>query len=190
MPVRLFVAVNLPAATRRAAWDAAAPLRTAGLPVRWIAGDALHITMKFLGDVDEARVDAIRDALAGALREARAFELGLSGFGCFPDTARPRVFWLGVEKHPALELLANDVEHALAPFGFPSELRPFQPHLTLGRAERRARPADFRGLDTLASRVQFADVIPVESVDLMHSVLGRGGPTYSVLHQAALQPRR
>ncbi|OGT93710.1 MAG: 2'-5' RNA ligase [Gemmatimonadetes bacterium GWC2_71_9] len=185
--MRLFVAVNLPAQTRHAAWEAAAPLRAAGLPVRWVADEAIHITLKFLGEVDEPLVPDIAAVLSTAVREVRAFELGLGGCGAFPDQHRPRVLWLGIEQHPALELLANDVERALAPFGFESELRPFQPHLTLGRAEKRARPGDFRGLDKLVARVEFAAVMPVASVDLMQSVLGRGGPTYTVLHRAVLQ---
>lgn len=185
--MRLFVAVNLPAATRRAAWEAAAPLRAALLPMRWVAEPAIHITLKFLGEVDEPLVPDIAAALDAAVREVRAFELALGGCGAFPDQHRPRVLWLGIAQHSALELLANDVERALSAFGFESELRPFQPHLTLGRAEKRARPGDFRGLDKLVARVEFAAVMPVESVDLMHSVLGREGPTYAVLHRAVLQ---
>ena len=188
--MRLFVAVNLPPTTRRAAWDAAAPLRAAGLPVRWVADGGLHITLKFLGDVAEERVGPIAAALAAAVAEVRGFDLALGGCGAFPDLHRPRVFWLGIEKHPALELLANDVERALAPLGFTSELRPFAPHLTLGRAEKRARPADFAGLDKLAARVEFADVMAVESVDLMRSELGQAGPTYTVLHRAVLAGSR
>jgi len=137
-----------------------------------------------------SRIKAIAEcSLHGKwLGVSEPIQVGLGGCGVFPDQHRPRVLWLGIEKHPALELLANDVERAVAPFGFESELRPFQPHLTLGRAEKRARPGDFRGLDKLVARVEFAAVMPVASVDLMQSVLGRGSPIYTVLHRAVLQP--
>jgi 2'-5' RNA ligase len=184
--MRLFVAVNLPAAARRSAATAAAPLFAASLPVKWVGEDGLHITLKFLGEVDEALADPIGAALGAAVTAVRPFELGLGGFGAFPDLSRPRVLWFGVERHPALELLANDVEKALGPFGFPPELRPFQPHLTLGRAKREARPGAFRALSELARDVAWETVIRVESVDLMQSTLTPAGARYGVVHRAVL----
>ena len=184
--MRLFVAVNLPAAERRAAYDAAAPLRAARLPVKWVGEDAIHVTLRFLGEVEEGRIAAIQEALAAAVRAARPFDVGLGGVGAFPSMARPRVVWIGVERHPALELLANDVEKALMGLDFEPELRPFHPHLTLGRAERSARPAAFSGFEQLAGTVGWQASIPVESVDLMQSVLGPRGATYTVLSRAAL----
>jgi len=184
--VRLFVAVNLPAEMRQAAYSAAAPLREGNLPIRWVASDALHITLKFLGDVEEERARAIGPALGTAVAAAKPFEVTLGGFGAFPDEERPRVVWIGVERHPALELLANDVERALAPLGFDAELRPFQPHLTLGRSRGDARPAALRGLPALAQRAEYDGVLRVESVDLMESRLGPAGATYHVVHRAPL----
>jgi 2'-5' RNA ligase len=184
--VRLFVAVNRPAAERRAAYEAAAPLRAARLPVKWIGEDSIHVTLRFLGEVDEAKVAPIGDALAAAVRAARPFDVGLGGVGAFPSLARPRVVWLGVERHPALELLANDVELALMGLDFEPELRPFHPHLTLGRAERNARPAAFSRLAQLAAEVSYQGSTLVESVDLMQSVLGPQGASYTVLSRAGL----
>jgi 2'-5' RNA ligase len=186
--VRLFVAVNLPPAERRAAFEAVAPLRAARFPVRWVGEDSIHVTLRFLGEVDEARVAPIRDALAAAVRAARRFDVGLGGVGAFPSLARPRVVWIGVERHPALELLANDVEKGLMTLDFEPELRPFHPHLTLGRAERSARPSAFARLETLAGTIEYQASIPVESVDLMQSVLGPRGATYTVVSRAALAP--
>jgi 2'-5' RNA ligase len=184
--VRLFVAVNLPAEERAAVWRAAAPLRSAGLPVRWVAEPALHITLKFLGDVEEDVAGPLGVALSDAVAGARPFQLSLSGFGAFPSLERPGVLWLGIERHPALELLANDVAGAVGRFGFTPQLKPFHPHLTLGRAERDAQPSDFADLGTLAVEVEYAGLMRIESVDLMQSTLGRGGPTYTVLHRALL----
>jgi 2'-5' RNA ligase len=184
--VRLFIAVNLPAEERRAAFEAAAPLRAAHLPVRWVRQDAIHVTVRFLGEVGRERVAPLEDALAGAVQEARPFGVSVGGVGAFPGLARPRVLWIGVERHPAQELLANDVERALMTLGFEPELRPFHPHLTLGRVERGARPAAFRDLEKLAAGITYESAIQVESVDLMQSTLGSGGATYSVLSRAAL----
>ena len=185
--MRLFVAVNLPAAERRAAWDAAAPLREAGLPVKWVAPECLHVTIKFLGEVDAPRADGVARALSTAVRPQRPFDLGVGGFGAFPDLAHPRVVWCGVEPHPALELLANDVERALQPFGFDSELQPFRPHITLGRTRKDARSGALAPLRALVGRLEYASVVPVASVDLMESRTGRVGATYTVRHAAELR---
>jgi len=184
--MRLFVAVNLPEEARESAGRAAAPLVDSALPVKWVGADGIHITLRFLGEVDQAVAGPIGAALGAAVAGARPFDLGLGGFGAFPDLARPRVLWFGVERHPALELLANDVEKALGPFGFAPELRPFQPHITLGRAKREARPAAFRSLAELARHVSWETVIRVESVDLMQSTLESTGARYRVVSRAML----
>ena len=181
------MAVNLPAEERRALWEAVAPLRASGAPVRWAAEPNLHITLRFLGEVADDQAAPIGEALAVAVRGAKAFDLGLGGVGAFPDFAAPRVLWIGVERHPALELLANDVEGALRPFGFEPELRPFQPHLTVGRAREDARGGDaLRELEQLAAALDYSGVIPVEALDLMVSRHRSGGPVYQSLHRAAL----
>lgn len=184
--MRLFVAVNLPAAERRAVWDATAPLRESRLPVRWAPEPSLHLTLRFLGEVDGERVAAVAAALGGGVRGVKTFAVGLGGVGAFPSLARPRVVWMGVERHPALELLANDVEKALMAQGFEPELRPFAPHLTLGRAKHGAGAAAFRDLARLAAQVDHQGTSVVESVDLMQSTLGPGGAEYAVLSRAAL----
>lgn len=181
--MRLFVAVNLPAEVRLAIAEAAAVLRP-GLPVRWTPPEGLHLTLKFLGEVADGLAAPLGDALAGAVAGLRPFEVGLGGFGAFPSLQRPRVLWVGVERHPALELLANDVETAVGSFGFESELRPFQPHLTVGRVERGARPAALRPLAERAGRFAYGGVVRVESVELMRSTLAPTGARYSVVRRA------
>lgn len=184
--MRLFVAVNLPEEERGAAYRATAPLRQGTVPVRWVRAEALHLTLKFLGEVPPERADDVATALDVAVAAARPFEVVVGGIGGFPSLARPRVVWLGVENHPALELLANDVELALRPLGFEAELRPFRPHITLGRARQGARSAAFDKLEQLAGRVTYEAVAPVRSVDLMESTLRPDGATYRVLHPAFL----
>lgn len=184
--MRLFVAVNLPAEERAAIWRAAAPLREAALPVKWVPADGLHITMKFLGEVSEQNADKVGAALSEAVRAVRPFDVGLGGFGAFPDLVRPRVVWCGVEQHPALELLANDVEQALHPFNFASELQPFRPHVTLGRAKKDAQPRSLKRLGRDMNTIEYAGVIPVNSVDLMVSDRGPQGVVYRVRHAALL----
>ena len=184
--MRLFVALNLPSPVREALWAAAEPLRELGLPVNWVRGDGIHVTVKFLGDVVDDREAEVTAALGRAAQGARTLTLALEGFGVFPDFHRPRVVWAGIAPEPGLEILQHRVEQELAPLGFPTEARPFRPHVTLGRARRDARPRDFAGLEAALARLEFAQTAVVSALDLMQSTLGSGGAVYNVRHSERL----
>jgi 2'-5' RNA ligase len=184
--VRLFVALNLPDRTRHALWDAISPLRDLDLPVSWVRPEGIHVTLKFLGEVEESRQGELTTALGAAAAGVRPLPLVLGGFGAFPAIARPRVLWVGIEPEPALELLQHGVERQFAPLGFPTEARTFHPHVTVGRARKDARPAAFAGLESRLERLSFAETVMVESVDLMCSTLQRGGAVYQVAHRERL----
>lgn len=186
--MRLFVALNLPDAVRTALWDAAAPLRDAGLPINWVRPEGMHVTLKFLGEVAESRTADLQSALGRACAGARTLSLGLEGFGAFPDARRPRVVWAGVVPEPALELLQHGVERELAPLGFPTEARAFRPHVTLGRAKGRGAPKPVAGLDAALESLAFAERALVATLDLMQSRTpsGRGGPVYHAIHRERL----
>lgn len=160
-------------------------MRERGLPVRWVRPEGLHLTLKFLGDVDEAREPELRAAL-GAAATARPVTVHIEGFGVFPDFARPRVFWAGVEPDAPLELLQHGVEQAFGPLGFPTEARPFRPHLTLGRATREAHPRDFADLEATLSTLAFDATALVPDLDLMQSTPQSGGAVYEVKHRERL----
>jgi 2'-5' RNA ligase len=184
--MRMFVAINLPGSTRRAIWDAAAPLREKRYPVRWVDPDAIHLTLKFLGEVADAREDEVRRGLAAAAQGAKAFSLALRGFGAFPTSQRPRVFWVGCEAAPPLELLQHRLEQEMDRIGFPLEGRPFHPHLTLGRAKRDAHPREFAGIAEQLDTLSFAADVTAQSLDLMQSTLAPGGAQYARRHAVEL----
>jgi 2'-5' RNA ligase len=154
--------------------------------VKWVRPEGIHTTVKFLGEVEPEREPELRAALTRAAAGGRALPLDVRGFGVFPDATRPRVIWAGVEADPSLELLQHRVEQEFAPLGFPSEGRPFRPHLTLGRAAREARPRDFAGLAAALDRLQYGGSVLAESVDLMQSVAQAGGSVYQVRHRERL----
>ncbi|HKW42395.1 MAG TPA: RNA 2',3'-cyclic phosphodiesterase [Gemmatimonadales bacterium] len=184
--MRLFLALNLPVAVREALWNVTAPLRDAGMPVKWVRGDGIHVTLKFLGEVADEREPELVAALGRAASGGRALALALGGFGVFPDFRRPRVVWAGIAPEPALEILQHRIEQEFAPLGFPTEARPFRPHVTLGRAAREARARDFAGLAAALDRLAFAESALVEAVDLMQSTLQSGGAVYHVRHSERL----
>ncbi len=186
--MRVFVALNFPPQVRQALWQAAGPLRDAGLPVKWARDDGIHLTLKFLGEVPEERDGELRAALARAAAGARSLTLALGGFGVFPDFARPRIVWAGIAADPALEILQQHVEREFAPLGFPTEARAFRPHVTLGRAGRNARPRDFAGLEAALGHLRYETTVVVDALDLMQSTLqsGGGGAVYNVRHSERL----
>jgi len=184
--VRLFVALNLPPPVREALWAATARLRDLELPVKWVRGEGVHLTLKFLGDVADEREPELAAALTSAAAGARTLSLALGGFGVFPDFRRPRVVWVGIAPEPGLEILQHRVEQEFAALGFPTEARPFRPHVTLGRAARDARPVDFPGLEAALGRLEFAETALVSALDLMQSTLQTGGAVYHVRHSERL----
>jgi len=184
--VRLFVALNLPPPVREALWAATTPLRDLELPVNWVSGEGIHVTLKFLGEVGDDREPEVAAALGRAAAGARTLPLALEGFGVFPDFRRPRVVWAGIAPEPGLEMLQHRVEQEFAPLGFPTEARPFRPHVTLGRARRETRPRDFAGLEAALARLEFAQTAVVSALDLMQSTLRSGGAVYNVKHSERL----
>lgn len=177
---------------QQALWRAIQPLRDRAYPVKWVRPEGIHLTLKFLGDVEAAQESELRAALRAAAGETsgepRSITLHIEGFGVFPDLRRPRVVWAGVAPDPALELLQHRVEQAFAPLGFPTEARAFRPHVTLGRAAREARPRDFAGLEETLGALTFADTVGVADLDLMRSTLqpSGGGAVYQVQHRERL----
>lgn len=185
--IRCFVALVLPAELREAVAGhfAREGRRISG--VRWVAPGNLHLTLQFLGEVEEERITAIRQALDTAAAGHGAFRLGLRGAGAFPAPARPRVLWVGVgEGAAAASALAGSIACALAPLGFVPEARTFVPHLTVGRvgSPPRDRGALPRLLDAVRDREWGECLIP--AAHLLRSELFPAGPIYSILHEAHL----
>lgn len=190
--MRLFVAADISAAVRRGIANIAAELGRqcrvvgAGDNIRWIAETNLHVTLKFLGEVDEARTQAIRETLADPLVVA-PFEVSFRGVGAFPPNGPLRIVWIGAAQGgDSLRQVYDAVERRLGPFGFAPEDRPFRAHVTIGRfrrPERRHAAAVRRILQETAAG---ADACRIDHVTLYESRLGPGGSEYVALHRCAL----
>jgi len=178
--MRLFVALNLTKKERQRIHRAARTLREEDLPVKWVDPDDYHITLKFLGEVEEERVELVEKALEKVAESTMQMDLEISGFGAFPTIRRPRVLWVGVQPSPALRCLKQDVEWALSDHGFERETRAFHPHVTLGRAEEDDGAGAFRGLDDLAAGIDYTGEITMYRIDLMQSKRLRSGAKYSI----------
>ncbi len=186
--LRTFVAVNLPDDLRAAIGSFIDTLRGTVRGVKWVKDGNLHLTLKFLGDVEQQALPVITGALDGALAGQRAVPVSLRGAGVFPPRGRPRVVWLDMaDGAEGLALLQRRCEETLDPLGFPAEGRPFTPHLTIGRARdlRDPRPL-LESLDAMKAR-KWGDFV-ADRVHLMRSELFPTGPSYSILHEVRLEP--
>ncbi len=146
--------------------------------IRWVAQENLHFTLKFLGSVEDKIVAPIMQALEEALRPVQGFLLGGKGIGAFPNIRRARVLWIGLQGQ-GLHRIAEEVETALEPLGFPRERRDFAPHLTLGRWRNPGlQPQKLREQIERWQDYDFGQS-EVDEVVLFQSVLKPTGAVYS-----------
>jgi 2'-5' RNA ligase len=189
--VRLFVAVEIGEALVSAAAALVDQLRQRATQlaprakVTWIPPGRLHLTVRFIGHVDDAQQRAVAAVLEPRL-DVRAFDLTLVGTGAFPPTGAPRVIWTGVAGgRERLQQLEHEVTLRLQEAGIPAEDRPYSPHLTL------ARVRDAQGLRSAAllERHRHVDLgaMRVEAITLFESRLSPKGPTYVALQQTPLR---
>jgi 2'-5' RNA ligase len=146
--------------------------------VRWVRPEQLHVTAKFLGEVKDAKVVAVTEAVARAAEQAASFNMEASGCGCFPPRGPVRIVWAGLrEETGALTRCVEQVEEELGRIGYPRERRPFSPHVTIGRVR------DDRSRGGIRSAAEAFTFDPAEqevsSITLMSSVLSPTGPTYT-----------
>ena len=160
-----------------------------GEPLRWVRPEALHLTLRFLGETTTARLDSIRQGAEASARTWASFDLRLACLGCFPDVRLPRIVWVNAfDERGSLPMIVRDLEQLARQSGFSPEERPFSPHLTIARVKGRLSPD---GARRFASFIEDSSVlgfgsVSVESVDLMRSELKPAGPVYSLIAALAL----
>lgn len=173
--VRLFVAINLPEELR----TNLAKLRTSDEMVRWTLANQIHLTLKFLGDVDSASLGDLEVALRRGCRGAKPLNMEAVGVGTFPNLRRPRVLWVGLEGDLVpLAALQERIRHETEAWCLPED-KPFSPHLTVGRV-REGRSPDLREWAAQGARARFGSW-QAGKIHLMRSVLSPGGATHSEL---------
>jgi 2'-5' RNA ligase len=185
LSLRLFFAVKLPREIREAAAAHAAELRHQfpGARASWTRPESLHLTLKFLGEVEAIRLDALHHAAAGAAAALAPFPLTVEGAGTFPARGAARVLWLGVRDDAGqLSRLQFRLDKAGVYVGFPRESKPFSPHLTLARLRASMRAETVAALSEAHRRTPFGPhTFQVSGFGLMRSELGRGGSRYTTL---------
>ena len=188
--MRVFCAVELPDELRSRVAERVRRLRADFPDVRasWERPEKLHITLKFLGDVEPARVEDLSRAAARAVSNVEPFELTIDEQGAFPPHGQPRVLWLGiVDASGRLAFMQQELETECAAANFPRESRPFKPHLTLARIRS---PQGARELAAAHRATAFEPQrFKVSELVLMRSELSPQGSRYTPLSRQRLGAR-
>ncbi len=180
--MRIFIALDIPPEIRARLTEYMERGRTLATDARWARVEGLHVTLKFVGHVDDVIVEQIKMALRSI--KAAPFDVKFTGVGFFPNPNAARVFWAGVDGGDPLPRLAATIDTALEKLDFPRETKPYHPHLTLARTS--SRP--LRGLKPLLAEPppQFGTITAREFF-LYQSQPQKGGSKYTKLERFALE---
>lgn len=181
--VRLFAAFDVPLEHRRAIETAIDPLKRELEAARWTAIENQHVTLKFFGWCDEAKLADVTEACRSVSLEHEPAALELAGYGGFPTTSKARVLWAGIDDPTGLSTaLAAAIDRASEPLGFEPERRSFTPHLTLARFKMPAR------LGASLARLEAPTLAPFElnNFALFRSHLSQQGARYEELERFPL----
>ena len=189
--VRSFIAIELPDELRQGLAQLQDRLKLGKQSwVKWVDPYSIHLTLKFLGNIDVDSIDAITKAIETAAQGIPPFHLEVKDLGVFPNLKRVQVVWVGMSGEvDKLDQLQKRIDSNLARLGFAPESRSFTPHLTLARLRNQASPDERQRLGQLIANIRFeaADIIKVDTINLMRSQLTREGAIYSRISAVALK---
>lgn len=188
--IRAFIAIELSSEIHHRLDQVSKQLKDqlVNMPVRWVPGQNIHLTLKFLGDVSIANLDMLTKILESTVSAHHTFEISAGGLGAFPKIHQPRVIWIGLEVPPELIAIQHSLELETARVGYPREERPFSPHLTLGRVSRNVSVVETQAIARAleATKVGFLGVTRVMAINLFRSDLNPDGAVYTRIYSAPL----
>ncbi len=181
--MRLFIALDLSERQKEEIQLLQQRLHSYLKGVKWVRPPGLHLTLKFLGEVEPGRVTGIVESMETAAAQTGAFKICFGGSGVFPTPHRARILWLGMrEGFGPVTAVAGSLESNLAEKGFPAEKRRFTPHLTLGRL-REPLPVEMIQQFLDEERSFFTAPAPAEGITLYRSDLSRHGAVYTAVQK-------
>lgn len=179
--LRLFIAINLPDGTRESLAQLQGQLKHFCPTAKWVEPQNLHLTLKFLGTVEQEKIIRISSVIGAVAKTQASFDIQLGGTGAFPRMNDPRIIWIGLKQGtPEIVRMAAELQTRLAIEGFPADPRGFSPHLTVARLKDRA---PIQLVEALKAVENWLDVSPISvyEICLMSSELSRRGPRYDVV---------
>lgn len=186
--MRAFIAIELSEEIRETLAQIQTHLRYSGADVKWVEKNNIHLTLKFLGEISEEKLQQVIAALEIIARENSPFEISIKDIGAFPKIEYPRVIWVGLDKGAAeSKAIAERIDDELSKIGFEKETRPFAAHLTIGRVRSSKNKDALKEKLTAYSLKLTAETQPISSITLFQSKLSPKGPTYTKLYEARLR---
>jgi RNA 2',3'-cyclic 3'-phosphodiesterase len=175
---RLFIAMELSDKQRHEVVNFQNELKHKLNSVRWVKTEGLHLTLKFIGEIEDTNIDLIKKVIDNVTHSYQPFELNFSGCGVFPSAANARVIWVAVKSGGSIVTdLADKLDSELAGIGFKPEKRSYHPHLTIGRIRQ---PIDEKTIKDMIDAAEIFITSPtvIDGVTLFESKLTRQGAQY------------
>ena len=184
--IRTFIAIEIPGNIISKIRELQKNLKVYGFKIRWVRPENIHLTLKFLGNIEAGDVDKINNAISNTVAGVVPISLAAKGIGVFPGIRRPRVLWIGLtgQLEPLMSL-QKKLDENLRAIGFPKEKRPFKGHLTLGRIKTKIDARRF-GDALMASRNFESETFTADRIILYKSELKPSGAVYTKLAEASL----
>jgi RNA 2',3'-cyclic 3'-phosphodiesterase len=186
--LRIFIAVDLGKEMRGRCVTLQETLARSGADVKWVEPESMHVTLLFLGEVNDRSLSDVCRAVSLVAGRHESFSLGVESIGCFPNPRRPRVVWTGIGAgKDELVTLHDELEPPLLDLGcYRREERQYTPHLTLGRVQSEQATEEL--LAALARKAEWqGGTVEVRELLVMSSQLLRDGPVYSVVGRGKLR---
>lgn len=185
--IRCFVAIEIPEPIQNRLARIQGTLRQQIQKASWVKPGNIHLTLKFLGDVDAENLESIGEEIEAAIGRHHSFSLRIGGIGAFPNLARPRVIWAGVKVgSERVSALTQDIDLALSHCGFSLDAKKFNPHLTIARLKGRIDLRPYINQYRQYDRIDGAEMI-VNAISLIQSQLHPKGAIYSTLQSYSLK---
>lgn len=185
--MRTFIAVGITDDIRKNIAGVQSELKKHDVNIKWVKPENIHITLKFLGEIEEGKINEIYENIKVSVDDIERFSISVEEAGAFPSLKSPRVVWVGVsEGSQRLVILNQRIENALASIGFEKEKRAFSAHITIGRIR------SSKNVKLLAERIGDMKKVSlgralIENILVMKSNLTPRGPVYSVLKKVELK---
>ena len=180
--MRAFIAIDLPKETKIKIAELESDLKKCDLAFKWVKPENLHLTLKFLGDINQEQVSKIKETINKISGRFAAFEASFNGFGFFPNPRKPRVFFISIDKEELLKSIARELEEELETLGFDKENR-FKSHITLARIK------DLKNIESLEAKIkntQLDKKFFIGEIILYKSTLTKEGPIYGKIFKSNL----
>lgn len=160
-------------------------IKKTGADVKLVEPQNIHITVKFLGDVDENLIDEIEQIMKDSVKEIKSFTIQLKGTGVFPNQNYIRVIWIGIKEAQMIETISDSIDEKLSELGFKKEKRGFSSHLTIGRVKTAKNKQRLLEIIENYVDVEFSRQ-EINSIKLKKSDLTSKGPIYTTIREVTL----